>query len=188
MSNKGVFIVVIAFILGVLSTLALSSYTAPKSAVSTTTSYVIANTESVREEADDSNFVTRILGMNNVEQPSPYDWVKENKIIVEKNKVTINIDNAQWSKFTDTNSMDPVIDQGANAIQIVPDNVAQIHVGDIVSYDSKYAKGTIIHRVIEVGYDAEGWYCIMKGDNNPNNDPGKIRFSQIKRVVVAIIY
>ena len=31
-------------------------------------------------------------------------------------------------------------------------------------------------------------YFIMKGDNNPTSDPGKVRFSQMNRVLIAIIY
>jgi hypothetical protein len=153
----------------------------------TTTTYVIANEQTLKEQ-DDSSIIARVLGMDNEEKASPYDWVGEQNIHVENDKVTINIKNAEWSKFTDTNSMDPVIDAGANAIQIVPKDIADIHVGDIVSYTSGYADGTIIHRVIEIGYDDKGWYCLMKGDNNSRNDQGKVRFSQIKRVVVAIIY
>ena len=64
----------------------------------------------------------------------------------------------------------------------------EISVGDIVSYNSEYASGTIIHRVIEISEDEAGWFCRVKGDNNKDTDPGKIRFSQIQRIVVAIIY
>ncbi len=178
------FVVIGAFLLGMLTTLVLGSGTqSPQS----TTSYVVANAESIKEE-DDGNIVTRVLGMTNEEQASPNDWVKENQILVEGDKVTIKIEGAQWSKFTDTNSMDPVIDEYANAIQIIPKDPSQIQVGDIVSYKSDYADGTIIHRVVEIGYDEKGWYCLMKGDNNKSNDPGKIRFSQIKRVTIAVIY
>lgn len=178
------FVVIGAFLLGMLTTLVLGSGTQnPQS----TTSYVVANADSIKEE-DDGNIVTRVLGMTNEEQASPNDWVKENQILVEGDKVTIKIEGAQWSKFTDTNSMDPVIDEYANAIQIIPKDPSQINVGDIVSYKSEYADGTIIHRVVEIGYDEKGWYCLMKGDNNKSNDPGKVRFSQIKRVTIAVIY
>jgi len=84
--------------------------------------------------------------------------------------------------------MDPVLDEKANAIEIIPKSNNNIHVGDIISYKSDYADGTIIHRVIRIGNDEKGWYCIVKGDNNQSPDPGKIRFNQIKRVLVAIIY
>ncbi len=118
--------------------------------------------------------------------PSPKDRVPEDKIHVFPNQVLLDVKGAQWSRFTDTNSMDPVIDKGSNAIQVIPQSADDIQVGDIISYDSEY--GTIIHRVIETGKDKDGWYATAKGDNNPAADPFKIRFSQIKRVVVGIIY
>lgn len=182
------FFIVIGMILGILiSIIAFSSQ--QSSPTMSTTTYVVANQDTVREEAaEDDHFVTKILGMGNDEQVSPYDWISEHQITVNKDKVIIDLEDAVWSKFTDTNSMDPVIDQGANAIQIIPKDISDIHVGDIVSYESRYADGTIIHRVTEIGYDQDGWYCIMKGDNNNNKDPGRIRFDQIKRITVAIIY
>jgi uncharacterized protein (UPF0248 family) len=48
--------------------------------------------------------------------------------------------------------------------------------------------GTIIHRVVKIGQDSEGWYAILKGDNLSQEDPEKVRFDQVQRVVVAIIY
>ncbi len=186
MNIKALFLVVAAFIFGIVSTLALT-YLFPSNTYSpsSTTTYVVA---SEKTSQDNSNIVTRILGTTNEEKASPYDRISESMIKVEKDKVSINIQNAEWSRFTDTNSMDPIIDEAANAIQIVPKSEAEIHIGDIVSYVSDYADGIIIHRVVEIAYDEKGWYCIMKGDNNPRIDPGKIRFSQIRRVVVAIIY
>ncbi len=180
MTLKASFIVLTAFILGVFSTLVISNYYGPD--LSTATASVVAG------DSSDSHFITRILGITNPEQPSPYNWVSERDITVEKDKVTIDVSNAQWSRFTNTNSMDPVLDNGANAIQIVPKSEAEIHVGDIVSYKSEYLDGTVIHRVIETGYDKQGWYAIMKGDNNSREDPGKIRFNQIKRITIAVIY
>lgn len=122
------------------------------------------------------------------ERAGPQDHVDERQIAVYGDRVVLDIQGAQWSTFTDTNSMDPVIDQGANAIQIVPQSSADIEVGDIISYESEYSDGITIHRVIYKGTDEEGTYFIAKGDNLPTSDPGRIRFEQIKRVVVAIIY
>lgn len=184
MMIKHIIIIVLAFMVGIVSTIGVSNVFASSNQPVTTTTYVVSN----NDNDEDSSFVTRILGIKNEEKPSPFNWIPERDISVQKDKVIIEIKNAQWSKFTNTNSMDPVLDNGANAIQIVPSSETDIHIGDIVSYQSKYAEGTIIHRVIEIGYDKEGWYVIMKGDNNPRQDPGKVRFSQIKRVLVAIIY
>jgi len=68
------------------------------------------------------------------ERNSPQDRIKDWQIEVYQNRVVINIDDAQWAAFADTNSMDPVLDKGANAIQIVPKSEDDIKVGDIVSY------------------------------------------------------
>ncbi|MBS3119745.1 hypothetical protein J4475_02885 [Candidatus Woesearchaeota archaeon] len=118
----------------------------------------------------------------------PGDRVPEGSIGVYSDQVVMKISNPKWAKFTDTHSMDPVLSSKAHAIEIEPESPDDIQVGDIVSYVSEYADGTIIHRVVETGEDSKGWYAIMKGDNNPKEDPGKVRFEQIKRVVVAIIY
>ena len=128
------------------------------------------------------------LFQDGIEKDSPSDWIKEDQIKVYNDKVIINLKDAEWASFIDTNSMDPVLDETANAIQIIPKSTDDIQVGDIISYKSDYADGTIIHRVIRIGNDEKGWYCIVKGDNNQSPDPGKIRFNQIKRVLVAIIY
>jgi hypothetical protein len=186
MMLKSVFMVIVAFIVGVFFTLAIVSI-APGTNTNrsvTTTTYAVS--EQTQDEG--STFITRILGGEPKEMASPYDRIGEENIKVERDKVTINIANAEWSKFTDTNSMDPVIDEGTNAIQIVPKMPGDIHVGDIISYKSDYSDGIIIHRVIGIGMDEKGWFCTVKGDNNDREDPGKVRFSQIKRLVIAIIY
>lgn len=122
------------------------------------------------------------------ERSSPQDRVHESQIHVYDTGVVLDIKNPEWSTFTDTNSMDPLIDKGANAIHIIPQTEDDISVGDIVAYDPEGSSGVVIHRVIEVGSDEEGTYYILKGDNNPIPDQGKVRFNQIRRVLVAIIY
>ena len=128
------------------------------------------------------------LFQDGIEKDSPSDWIKEDQIKVYNDRVIIDLKDAEWASFTNTNSMDPIIDETANAIEIIPKSADNINVGDIISYKSDYADGTIIHRIIKISSDEEGWYCIVKGDNNQVPDPGKIRFNQIKRVLVAIIY
>jgi hypothetical protein len=122
------------------------------------------------------------------EKISPYDRIRESQIHVLNNRVVIDIADPEWASFTDTNSMDPLFDYGSNAIEIVPKSSDELHVGDIVSYRSEYAEGVIIHRIIKIAEDEKGWYAVLKGDNNEKADPGKIRFDQIERVLVAIIY
>jgi len=135
------------------------------------------------------SIVEQLLSDKAPERASPCDHVKEKQILVTDNGVNIDMKGAEWATFTDTNSMDPVIDAGANTIEFVPSSENDICVGDIASYVPSTDKSVvIIHRVVEEGNDSDGWYAIFKGDNLPYNDPGKVRFSQIKRVVVGIIY
>lgn len=157
------------------------------STVLSTVSILNPDNGNVQVAGSDSSIVDRYF-FKNKERISPFDWIKQGQIHVYDDKVIIDIDDPQWAIFTDTNSMDPVIDAGAHAIEVVPTSPDQIHVGDIVSYKSEFADGTVIHRIVETGEDSQGWYCKAKGDNNAFEDPGKIRFGQIQRVLVAIIY
>lgn len=122
------------------------------------------------------------------EKPSPQDWIKENQIHVYSDKIVIDLANARWAKFTDTNSMDPVFDKGSNALQIIPTSAEQLAIGDIITYQSSYLNDAIIHRIINIGQDDLGWYAIAKGDNNDSPDPEKIRFTQVKKVLVGVLY
>jgi len=122
------------------------------------------------------------------ELKSPSDHIKEDQIKVFPDKVVIKLEDASWAGFTDTNSMDPIIDAGSNSIEIVPQNPSEIKVGDIISYNADFVDGIVIHRVMETGQDQNGWYCKVKGDNNAFRDPQKVRFEQIVGMVVAVIY
>ena len=117
---------------------------------------------------------------------APPNRVKENQIHVYLDKIVIDIPNARWARFADTNSMVPFLDEGSNALQIEPKSPEDIEIGDIISYD--YEGTTIIHRVIAIGKDDKGVYYTTKGDNNESQDPLRVRFSQVKRVLIGIIY
>lgn len=121
------------------------------------------------------------------EKQSPGDHLKQEQIHVYSNKVVIDLDNPRWAEFADTNSMDPVIDSEANSIEIIPNDFSEIKTGDIISYDAG-KEGIIIHRVMNTSFDNEGWYCITKGDNLKYPDPIKVRFKDIKGIVVGILY
>lgn len=128
------------------------------------------------------------LSQTSPDVSSPSDWIKESQIHVFEDRIKLDIEDAMWSKFADTNSMDPFLDEHSNGIEIKPQSADQIQVGDIISFTSDYIDGIIIHRVIEKGEDSKGIYFKVKGDNNPLKDPGKIRFDQIQGVLVGILY
>jgi signal peptidase I len=132
--------------------------------------------------------VSTLAFTSTTDMAAPSDHIPESAISVLSDKVVIDLPGAVWAKFTPSGSMKPVFDTGANAIEVVPSSPGQINVGDIVSYQSDWMDTPVIHRVIQTGTDSEGWYAVMKGDNNSTQDPGKVRFPQVRRVVVAVIY
>ncbi len=124
--------------------------------------------------------------LGGTERSSPSNWINEEQIKVFKDQVILDIPGASWAKFTDTNSMDPFIDENSNAIEILPADPDSIEVGDVISYQTSY--GVLIHRVIEKGKDENGFYYFVKGDNNTIRDPFQVRFEDVKGVVVAVVY
>lgn len=178
MSNKYFFLVFLGIIIGIIS----------QNIITSTTGLTIM-----------PGLEQPIFSNKAPEKTSPSDTIKEENIRVYKNRVEIkledqtenewlmvlNLKNVSWSRFTDTNSMDPVLDKEANAIRIkVP--CEEIEVGDIISY--KYEEGIIIHRIVHKEKDEKGTYFVTKGDNNPVSDPGKVRCEQVLGKVVAILY
>ncbi len=114
--------------------------------------------------------------------------ISEKQIYVSESAVTIRVPDASLGRFEDSGSMGPLVGQKTNAILIKPDLESDIKAGDVIAYSSDEAGGLVSHRVVRTGLDENGWFAIAKGDNARYNDPEKVRFSQIKYVVVGILY
>jgi len=156
-----------------------SSFQSPASSNQAKSSF-----ENPQESSDSALFYMQA----SKDSDTPYDRIHEKDIEVYPDKVVVHLKKGVAARFTDTGSMEPTFGSEANAIEIVPSSPEEIHKGDIVSYYSNIAKTTIIHRVDEIGYDSQGWFAYFKGDNIKKRDPEKVRFNQIKRVVVMLIY
>ncbi|MDP2922375.1 MAG: hypothetical protein Q8O30_01465 [Candidatus Omnitrophota bacterium] len=115
---------------------------------------------------------------------SPYNRIKEDDLQLSPDKLVINLPGIALASYTDTNSMDPLLDERTTGIEIIPKTEEEIHVGDIVAYES--GNDLIPHRVIQTGKDEQGWYAIVKGDNSENLE--KIRFEQIRYVLIGVFY
>jgi len=139
-------------------------------------------------QQDNRSIVEQLFSDKAPERPSPCNRVKESQIFVTNDRIVIDFQNAEWATFTDTNSMDPIIDAEANALEYAPKSPEEICVGDIASYHTKLSEGVVIHRIVEIGFDEKGWYATFKGDNLAYKDPERVRFEQIERVVIGIIY
>lgn len=131
-----------------------------------------------------------LLDLDNgaIEKISPYDRVNEEQIKVYKSLIIIHINNSELVSLENTNSMDPLIDETSNVIQVKPKSAEDIHMGDIVSYKDSSTKKIILHRVVAIGEDKEGKFFTLMGDNVNSVDQNKVRFEQITGVVVGIIY
>lgn len=121
------------------------------------------------------------------EKPSPADRIQDSDLSVYSDKIVIRIRNAIWRNYIDSNSMDPLIDEGTTTLEITPRSASEIKVGDIISFDVDGYDYAFTHRVVEIGKDTAGTYFITKGDNFYKEDP-KIRFSDIVGIVVGILY
>ena len=126
------------------------------------------------------------FSVNASEQPSPKDRISEDQIRVLEDKIIINVPNAFWASYADSNSMDPLLDTEANGLELIPESKEDLQVGDVIAYQTDY--GLIVHRIIEINQDEQGWYCITKGDNATITDQQKIRFEQVRFVLIGVIY
>lgn len=120
---------------------------------------------------------------NTNKQPS--DWIKSENIQVYSDRVVIKIDNALLSSYEATGSMLPILGEKTNGIKIAPESAEQISIGDIISFERD--DKLIVHRVIDKGKDSHGFWFVTKGDNNQETD-GKVYFSQVKYVTIALVY
>jgi signal peptidase I len=143
---------------------------------------VITLTASQFQSTDQFPFSTKAT-----EHPSPSDWLTKDQIKVHKTDVKLDVQNAIFTTYANTNSMDPVLDENTHGIEIKPQE-DQLRIGDIISYESTRHNVVIVHRITSINEDKLGTYYTVKGDNNATEDQERIRFNQIRGVVVALIY
>ena len=117
---------------------------------------------------------------------SPYDHVKESQIDVYGDRVVINLEDVSLAEYANTNSMDPLLDEYSNGLEVKPESEDDLHIGDVVAYQTSI--GLVIHRIVGIDYDEKGKYFVLKGDNNQEKDPMKVRFNEIKYLLVGVIY
>lgn len=118
------------------------------------------------------------------ERFSPYDRITEGNLDLFLDKLVINFPGIQLAHYSDTNSMDPLIDEHSIGLEIIPEAEEDIHIGDVVAYQS--GKDLIVHRVISISKDEEGWCAVLKGDNSEEYE--KIRFEQVRYLLIGVLY
>jgi len=134
------------------------------------------------------NYLNSRLNMSLEVETNPFRKISREDIRVYNDRVVLYVNKAFTAGFSDSKSMYPFINQEVYALEIPPDNVSELKVGDVIGYESKTFNTTIIHRIIEIREDEAGWYAITKGDNNPASDPDQVRFEDVKGLLVGLIY
>jgi hypothetical protein len=128
----------------------------------------------------------RTLAPLQANHTAPPSRIAAKDVRIANDAVVIRISDVIPGIVGPTRSMVPVLDNNTMVLEITPSAPGAIAVGDIIIY--ALDDDRIIHRVISTGTDADGWYAIVKGDNNPREDPLRVRFSQVRGLVVGIIY
>ena len=121
-------------------------------------------------------------------ETSPFSRIRKEDIKIYNDRIIIYVNKAFGAGFTESTSMFPFIHEDVFALEVKPKSQGELRVGDVIGFESKVFNTTIIHRIVSIGEDEEGWYAITKGDNNPAPDPGKVRFEDIHGVLVGLIY
>ena len=152
------------------------------------TGHTIKETVFVPKYIEKEKIIVEEKKANGEEKQSPADRLQDSDINVFANSVRVDIKNAKWRKFIDSNSMDPLIDEGTTTIEIKPKSADEIKVGDIIAYNVDGYDYAFVHRVVEIGEDNEGIYFVTKGDNYYKEDPNKVRLNDIEGIVVGVLY
>ena len=100
---------------------------------------------------------------------------------------------AQHMNVVVSESMEPLLYRGdivivekANFLGINEFDPNDVEIGDVVVYQATWFPNPVIHRVINVSEINGSKYFIIKGDNNPVEDPELVSPYQITERVVKI--
>ena len=85
-----------------------------------------------------------------------------------------------------TGSMSPTIPTGSVAV-VKEISADEIRVGDVIAVDREEGQLPVTHRVVEVYPQSPGEALVqMKGDANPNVDPGMYRVETVRKVLWSV--
>ena len=121
--------------------------------------------------------------------PSPRVPIKWDDIIIQNNDtVTVKLlPHVVKTTVQNTNSMEALLD--ANHIVILSNNQVYkdaLKLGSIVVWLS--SPSNIIHSIVEIGEDEQGWYCYTQGANIDSRDTVKVRKVNIDWVALMVIW
>jgi len=135
---------------------------------------------------------THIGGNHGGELPSPRVKIEPQEIGYDSNTEILTVSNVKsplWiTTVKSSNSMEPLVDIGHIVVLSQdPKYLDDLNVGDIIIWERSDGE-SIIHSIIEISQDGDGWYCITKGLNNPTPDNERIRKDKVKWVALLVVW
>ena len=115
---------------------------------------------------------------------SPSDHITRDNIIITDKFLILSIDNSILVDFKGTGSMEPVLNEYSNGIEIIPKSEDEIKVGDIIVYQNGNEK--IIHRVKYINEENGKKTFVLKGYNDNNEE--SVKFTDIKYILIGVLY
>lgn len=122
------------------------------------------------------------------ERLSPKDRLRTSDIHGLSSGVLLDVRDARFAVYSDTNSMDPLLDENTHGIEVKPTSPHDISVGDVISYKSELTGSLVVHRVVAIGQEDSNYFYTVQGDNNELPDPQRVHFDQIQGVLVGVLY
>lgn len=120
------------------------------------------------------------------DRDNPSDFIATDELHLYNDRLVIEKEGLKYAAVEDTKSMEPLLSSNSHTIEAKPEQ-DKLGKGDIISfYDASTGK-TIVHAIVETGTDDDGWYARTKGYNTEFADEWKVRFGDIKGVVVGVL-
>ena len=96
----------------------------------------------------------------------PSDVIKEEQIKVYSDRVVIEQEGVMFAPVADSYSMGDLLPPNSHTLEIKVENYSDVNIGDIISFYEPSVNKIIMHKIIEIYSDNNGWYCKTKGINN----------------------
>jgi len=115
----------------------------------------------------------------------PHNRIDNPNMALESNKLIVYGEYRLGSSVG--KSMFPLFFRNATSIDIIPSLPDEVYIGDVITFNNNKDE-YICHRVVGIKEDKQGIYFITKGDNNYIKDKYKVRFKDIERVTVGVLW
>ena len=135
------------------------------------------------------------------ELPGPKIRIKDGDVSYKEEAdgtVTASIKNLPsgtcWGVIPNTGSMEPFVDDGMRVLlaPLTGTEHQDLIIGDVIAFQVPVELGSqlILHRIVEIGDDAEGWYCETRGDSPfiTENDPWLVRADWIRWLYRGVVH